>query len=362
MESESTSITQFSLTDLAADQRYPLWKESISVIFDVDWDPCGCPTPFDARLVSAHLGQLLLVETTSVEQNFDRTALRIRQDGIDHCLIQIYLKGETRGLWGQHDHSTARPGDVLFLDTAQTVHSRVSSFRNLTLLVPRTLLIPHLGDPECHHGRILPRESASGRLLGKHLTLLWDLLKTTPAAEAQQIGLGLLDLIGRYFGGSRINSNPMEMPQTALALRELIRAYIEQNLERPDLGVETLAQRFGLSRSALYNLFKPLGGISGYIQDRRLLRAHIRLMTTPSRGINITLLAFELGFKHPSHFSRAFRDKFGYSPSEVRAASLFPTINGPNQPGALVDRSYESWVRELGQPRTAGRSGNTQPQ
>ncbi|MFM2006087.1 MAG: hypothetical protein RLZZ09_1742 [Pseudomonadota bacterium] len=346
MESEATSITQFSLTDLAADKRFPLWKESISVIFDVDWDTDDCPTPFDARLISAHLGQLLLVETTSVEQDFDRTALRIRQDGIDHCLIQIYLEGETRGLWGQHDHSTARPGDVLFLDTAQTVQSRVSPFRNLTLLVPRTLLIPHLGDPECHHGRILPRESASGRLLGEHLSLLWNLLKTTPAAEAQQIGLGLLDLIGRYFGGSRVNGKPMEMPQTALALRELIRAYIEQSLERSDLGVETLMHRFGLSRSALFSLFKPLGGVSAYIQDCRLLRAHVRLMSTPYRSANITRLAFDLGFKHPSHFSRAFRDKFGYSPSEatehafVRRSPIADESTG-------VDRSYEQWVREL---------------
>ena len=346
MDAEATSITRFSLADLAPDHRYPLWKESISVIFDVDWDSSNSPTDFDAQLVTAHLGQLLLVETCSVGQDFDRTAPRIHQDGIDHCLIQIYLEGETRGLWGAHKHSTARPGDVLFLDAAQTVRSRVSPFRNLTLLVPRPLLIPHLGDPECHHGRTLPRDSTSGRLLGQHLCLLWDLLKTTPASEAQHIGLGLLDLVGRYFGGNPTD-HMEQLPQTALALRETIRGYIEQALERPDLGVETLAHQFAVSRSSLYNLFKPLGGVSGYIQDRRLLRANARLLATDTKRVNITQLALGLGFKQTSHFSRAFREKFGYSPSEARVACLFPNGQALDSRDGLVDRSYERWVREL---------------
>lgn len=342
-----TSITHFRLGELAPDQRFPLWKESISVIFDVDWDAGAAPLDFDASLDSAHLGQLLLVETTSVGQRFDRPSQRIREDGIDHCLIQIYQEGETRGLWGETSHSRAKPGDVLFLDTAQTVHSVVSDFRNLTLLVPRTLLVPHLGDPERYHGCILSRASSPGRLLGEHIRLLWSLLKTTPVAETQLIGLGLLDLVGRYFGGYSLNESHLESHPTALALRETIRAHIERMLESPDLSAEALAQRFGLSRSSLYNLFKPLGGVSGYIQNRRLFRAHALLLAAGAHGANVTTVALRLGFKHPSHFTRAFREKFGYNPSLVHEACLIPPgrlsspVNGP------VDRSYESWVREL---------------
>ncbi len=346
MDIATTSITRFRLGDLAPEQRFPLWKESISVIFDVDWDAGATPLNFDANLDSAHLGQLLLVETTSVGQRFDRPAQRIREDGIDHCLIQIYMEGETRGLWGAREHSRAQPGDVLFLDTAQTVRSEVNDFRNLTLLVPRTLLVPHLGDPERHHGRILSRESSQGRLLGEHIRLLWSLLKTTPAAESQLLGLGLLDLVGRYFGGYSLNENSLESHPTALALRETIRAYIEQVLESPDLGADALVQRFGLSRSSLYNLFKPLGGVSGYIQHRRLFRAHALLLAAP-HGVNVTTVALKLGFKHASHFTRAFREKFGYNPSVVREACLLPSDKFSTAAADCVDRSYENWVREL---------------
>ena len=322
MSAEPTAITQFSLQDLPEQDRFPVWKESISVIFDVDWADSHLPNGFDARLVSAHLGHLLLVETTSAGQAFNRPENRIRQDGIDHCLIQIYLEGSTRGIWGDKTHSVARPGDVLFLDTAQTVRSETSDFRNLTLLVPRTLLVPHLGTPESFHGCILPRDSAPGRLLGEHLRLLWELVKTTPAMEAQIIGLGLLDLIGRYFGGVYPKGNHEDSPRMNLAVREMIRIHIEQVLELPVLSADYLSGRFGLSRSSLYNLFKPLGGISGYIQNRRLLRAHVCLLSTEPQARNITDMALRMGFSDLSHFSRAFRKKFGYSPSEVHMLSL----------------------------------------
>lgn len=340
------TFTQFSLRDLPPAERYPVWKESISVIFDVDWDQSNVRQPFDASVASAHLGQVMLVETTSLGQRFDRTPTQIRHDGVDHCLIQIYLEGDSRGLWGVRDHSIARPGDVLFLDTAQPVQSQVSDFRNLTLVVPRGLIVPHLGSPERHHGSVLSRNSSSGRLLSEHLRLLWQLLRTTPADEARSISLGMLDLIGRYFGGDRPIADH-DPTSTHLALREIIRAHIEKVLEEPELGPDDLAKRFGLSRATLYRLFEPLGGVSGYIQSRRLRRAHSILIMAGYGGTNLTSLALRLGFKHPSHFSRVFRGKFGYSPSEVCENNLLPRV-GLSKGLLGVDRTYERWVRELG--------------
>lgn len=340
-------LTHFSLNALSPSERYPLWKESISVIFDVYWDESCARQSFDAQIDSAHLGQVMLVETTSLGQRFDRTPVQIRKDGVDHCLIQVYLEGETCGLWGTREHSTARAGDVLFLDTAQTVQSQVSDFRNLTLLVPRAVLTPYLVDPERHHGCMLRRDSSSGRLLAEHLRLLWELLKTTPPDEARQISLGLVDLVGRYFGGGHYENRQPESASTRLALRESIRTHIEQRLEESGLGPDTLAQRFGLSRATLYRLFEPLGGVNGYIQKRRLLRAHALLMNTSTKPLNLTCLALQLGFKHPSHFSRAFRDRFGYCPSEANEHSLVTQFFASDQRSG-VDRSYEQWVRELG--------------
>lgn len=202
MSEEPAPTTRFNLEAVPSGDRYAVWRESISVIFDVDRPATEPPEQFQAQISTVHLGQLLLVETASLAQGFDRTPSCIHRDGLDHCLVQVYLDGETRGAWGAREHSVARAGDVLFLDAAQTVTSRVSDFRNLTLLIPRSVLVPRLRAPERYHGRILPRESMLGQLLGAHLRTLWELAGTAPTAETQAAGLGLIDLVGCYFSGA----------------------------------------------------------------------------------------------------------------------------------------------------------------
>jgi AraC-like DNA-binding protein len=38
-------------------------------------------------------------------------------------------------------------------------------------------------------------------------------------------------------------------------------------------------------------------------------------------AVSITEIAFERGFSHPAHFSRAFRARFGMAPSDWRSLS-----------------------------------------
>ena len=342
----STTLTHFKVSDLPELDRYSVWKESISVIFDVEWES-ERPGGFAAEVTSAHLGNLLFAQTRSLGQHFSRPLNRIHQDGLDLCLIQVYLEGQTQGLWGNRAHSTARTGDVLFLDAAQIVDSKVSDFTNFTLMIPRGLLAPYLGSPEHFHGRILTRESVTGRLLAEHLRMLWSLLPELPATESAAVGSGLVDLVGRYFRSSQpvdLEGGPSD---AGLALREVMRGYIESALEQPDLGAEKLAARYGVSRSTLYNLFKPLGGVSRYIWGRRLHRAHAEILAVGEAHRNITAIALRLGFNDLSHFSRAFREKFGYRPSEAHEACRSRSGKGPMEGHPSVDRSYEDWIRGL---------------
>jgi hypothetical protein len=49
---------------------------------------------------------------------------------------------------------------------------------------------------------------------------------------------------------------------------ERIRRYIAANLTSPELMSDVLCARLQLSRTQLYRLFEPLGGVAGYIQDK----------------------------------------------------------------------------------------------
>ncbi|HMK68642.1 MAG TPA: helix-turn-helix transcriptional regulator, partial [Stellaceae bacterium] len=57
-----------------------------------------------------------------------------------------------------------------------------------------------------------------------------------------------------------------------------------------------------------------------FVREQRLLRAS-RLLTTPANGRRkIAEIALDAGFGDLSYFNRAFRDRFGMTPSEWRAA------------------------------------------
>ncbi len=88
-------------------------------------------------------------------------------------------------------------------------------------------------------------------------------------------------------------------------------------LSNEHLDIEELSRRLAMSRSQLYRKIKALTGqpVNKYIQLFRLHKAKQLLLAS---RLKVTEVAFEVGFKDVSHFSKVFRSQFGRSPSEVR--------------------------------------------
>ena len=85
-----------------------------------------------------------------------------------------------------------------------------------------------------------------------------------------------------------------------------------------------------MSRSQLYRVLGSEGGVAHYIRRRRLTKS-FSILCDASNAYPIAKVAEMLCFADPSSFSRAFRQEFGLTPREVRAASLAgQTIGAPN--------------------------------
>src|SRR5690606_40144824 len=93
--------------------------------------------------------------------------------------------------------------------------------------------------------------------------------------------------------------------------------------------------------------FKRERGVHHYTLERRLLRVH-RALAAPRDGRPIMALAERYGFASHAHLSRQFRQRFGYSPSEVRGnrARVLRMRAKVEDAGGNSPR-FDDWVRTL---------------
>ncbi len=99
---------------------------------------------------------------------------------------------------------------------------------------------------------------------------------------------------------------------------EKIHAIIEKNLDNSEFSVETFAQAVHLGRTMLYKKVKGITGYSPneYVRVIRLKRAAELLRTT---DLNVSEIAYKVGFNDPFYFSRCFKEQFSLSPIQFRA-------------------------------------------
>ena len=89
---------------------------------------------------------------------------------------------------------------------------------------------------------------------------------------------------------------------------------INANISSPDFSVEKLASEVGLSRVHLHRKLKELTDLSArdFIKSLRMKQA-ARLLR--EKKLSVAEVAYATGFANPSHFSSAFKEIYGMTPS-----------------------------------------------
>lgn len=97
-------------------------------------------------------------------------------------------------------------------------------------------------------------------------------------------------------------------------LRKVIQI-IEKNISNTDLDIDFLAKHVGVSRTQLYRKIKALTDMAAkeFVKDMRLKRAS-QLLTQGK--LNISEIAYEVGFSDMSYFRKCFKEAFGVSPTD----------------------------------------------
>ena len=113
-----------------------------------------------------------------------------------------------------------------------------------------------------------------------------------------------------------INGNEKQFRRENEFLTKFL-AVVNNHLSDSDLSVEDIGNEMCLSRVQLYRKVKALTGKSPVeiVREERLRRGHQLLADS---SLNISEIAYRVGFSSPSYFTKCYKDLFGKSPTDVQ--------------------------------------------
>ena len=155
-------------------------------------------------------------------------------------------------------------------------------------------------------------DSGADRFLSKPLSI--ELLRSSIA----QVISSRDTLRGKFSGGSGYDYAEVRTDSGGAGLKERVMEVVKRNLDNPDFGVEDLSREVGMSRVHMNRKLKEELGISpsSLIKSTRMKQAAYLLVYDK---LNISEVAYRVGFSTPSYFSNSFRSYFGLSPKEFIA-------------------------------------------
>lgn len=100
------------------------------------------------------------------------------------------------------------------------------------------------------------------------------------------------------------------------AFLQKVKDAVHANLDDALFGVSELCKTLNTSQSQLYRKIKALTNksIAAYIRSIRLARGRELLQTT---DLNVSEVAYDVGFTDPNYFSKSFIKEFGFPPSKL---------------------------------------------
>jgi AraC-like DNA-binding protein len=186
------------------------------------------------------------------------------------------------------------------------------------LILPASVLRPLIGDRQV----VGSADSAEVRLLTAHADMVAENLPDLSPAGVRGARDALLELAKGVLRREFDDAEPRLAPTLVRAAMQIA----DDRLADPDLSPTTLARELHVSLRTLHRAFtRTEESVAAYIRRRRLEQARLDLGTPPGRP-DVAEVAARWQFADSSHFTRAFRRRYGETPAQfARSASGSPT-------------------------------------
>jgi AraC-like DNA-binding protein len=324
-------IEHFSFSSVGGDQAAKF--EEYARLYANGSDVGPSDDPFHAEVRAWKLDGAILFDRRLGGMVHSRNE-RVRTDGFGHLILHYVVSGKLEGSeLSRFDR--AEPGDMVLLDATRPTRTTPRNVHMITASISRSIAEAALGALTGLHGSVVrPPDSL---LVGDFLISVVRRAEYLTPGALPHVGRALMDLLAGAWGErSAATADPRR--ETFLKLQAVDRC-IRHRLGERGLSADVIAEDTRISRSSLYRLLEPHGGVTRYVQAHRLEALRARLWRRPSAPL--ADLAAELGFAGEAHMSRLFSERFGLSPGAYRTAAT----DGSGVEAARF--RWEGWMGEV---------------
>jgi len=106
-------------------------------------------------------------------------------------------------------------------------------------------------------------------------------------------------------------------PKVSNKFLDDIKSILLEHLSDDTFGIHEICSEIGVSRTQFHRKLKALTGLSAsiFIREIRLQQAYAMLQDT---ALNISEVAYSVGFNDPNYFSNLFHEKYNFTPTQVK--------------------------------------------
>ena len=319
-----TPSTVMTTDDVAPRDRAPQWREWIWQHFGgLDSDLYGDPG-FDGHLCASLAGEVILTKLEADRHRVLRTPSMARYSDAGYLKIVAPWLG-TAEVEQQGRQASARSGGWIIYDTtgSYTIDNPERT-EHLIVMLPKDRMAERGVRLDTLMARHVGGASGISRVALETMRTTWQELPHMSEAAARGAGELIMQLV-------QLSLLELSGQETAVtqreALRDRIRAHVARNLHDPQLSIEHIALALNCSKRHLHNAFAGDDDtLAGYILRQRLTQCARDLRQPAMAGRSITEIALSWGFGNAAHFSRAFREHMGQSPSDYRLQPRRPDV------------------------------------
>lgn len=292
------------------DEAYQHWLATIKQV-------CGnfaarpLEDDFHGEIDTSYAGSLKLSTVTTRNVNLYRTRQEIRH-GNDAWFYTVFQLSGQAHIEQDDRQVRLETGDMTLIDASRPCSILwQQTSRQVSLLLPRQLLENSLRgsgiSAVTRLERSLPMVQLSQRLLHESMS--------SPSLSASESEAALEAMVCLL--------RPMLHRQAVTPTRrekqfQKIMTLIDDAIQEEHLRPEWLAGETGMSVRSLYRLFADKGlVVAQYIKNRRLDLC-ARALQSARDDEKLAGIGYRWGFSDHSHFSTAFKQRFGMSPGEYR--------------------------------------------